>query len=80
MTGDAERERKFASLDRFRASLPEYDEDEVLADATEAFEAVRRAKDAEGTTTPPAGEASPPDEEMGGEAPCQLHRFWDVDE
>ena len=20
------------------------------------------------------------DEEMGGEAPCQLHRFWDVDE
>jgi hypothetical protein len=20
------------------------------------------------------------EEEMGGEAPCQLHRFWDVDE
>jgi hypothetical protein len=21
-----------------------------------------------------------PEEEMGGEAPCQLHRFWDVEE
>lgn len=25
---------------------------------------------------PPAGE----DVEMGGEAPCQLHRFWDPEE
>lgn len=23
--------------------------------------------------------ATPCDEEMGGEAPCQLHRFWDVE-
>ena len=49
------------------------------ADAAEAVKAVRRAKSAEGTTPPPA-EASPPDDEMGGEAPCQLHRFWDVEE
>jgi len=37
--------------------------------------------------TEPAMEKQPPpppraeaDEEMGGEAPCQLHRFWDVEE
>ena len=40
---------------------------------------------------PPDGDAAPPpvrlptpagedEEEMGGEAPCQLHRFWDVPE
>jgi len=23
---------------------------------------------------------TPEDEEMGGEQPCQLHRFWDVPE
>jgi prevent-host-death family protein len=40
----AEREARFAALDRFRSSLPEYDEDEVLADATEAVEAVRRER------------------------------------
>ena len=28
----------------------------------------------------PKPDASPPAEEMGGEAPCQLHRFWDVEE
>jgi hypothetical protein len=80
MTDDAERERRFAALDRFRASLPEYDEDAVLADATEAVEAVRRARDAEGTTTPPAGEASPPEEEMGGEATRQFPRFRNVEQ
>lgn len=45
-------------------------------------------------TTAPADESGPPQgqsarpagaepataEEMGGEAPCQLHNFWDVDE
>ena len=40
----AEREARFAALDRFRESLPEYDEDEVLADAMEAIEAVRRER------------------------------------
>jgi hypothetical protein len=40
----AEREARFAALDRFRASLPDYNEDEVLADATEAVEAVRRER------------------------------------
>ncbi|HKP77043.1 MAG TPA: type II toxin-antitoxin system Phd/YefM family antitoxin [Longimicrobiaceae bacterium] len=40
----AEREARFAALDRFRASLPDYDEDEVLADATEAVAAVRRGR------------------------------------
>jgi hypothetical protein len=29
---------------------------------------------------PPADVRSLASEEMGGEAPCQLHRFWDVDE
>jgi len=38
----AEREARFAALERFRDSLPEYDEAAVLADATEAVEAVRR--------------------------------------
>ena len=35
------------------------------------------------TPTPaPIRVENPPidEEEMGGEAPCQLHRFWDVDE
>ena len=40
----AEREARFAALDRFRGSLPDYDEYEVLADATEAVEAVRRER------------------------------------
>jgi len=52
----AEREARFAVLERFRDSLPEYDEDKVLADATEAVKAVRRerADDRSRTcTTPP---------------------------
>jgi len=56
MTGDSERAQRFEALDRFRAGLPEYDEEEVLADATDAVEAVRRARKAEATATPP-GEA-----------------------
>jgi hypothetical protein len=40
----AEREARFAALERFRDSLPDYDEDEVLADATEAVKAVRRER------------------------------------
>ena len=40
----AEREARFAALDRFRATLPDYDEAEVMADATEAVEAVRRER------------------------------------
>lgn len=28
----------------------------------------------------PASPPPPPEEEMGGEAPCQLHRVWDVEE
>jgi hypothetical protein len=79
-----EREARFAALDRFRESLPEYDEAEVLADAMEAVEAVRRERAA---ADPAAAEPPPPlpppageDVEMGGEAPCQLHRFWDPEE
>jgi|tagenome__1003787_1003787.scaffolds.fasta_scaffold20985309_5 prevent-host-death family protein len=40
----AEREARFAALDRFRESLPEYDEAEVLADVMEAVAAVRRER------------------------------------
>jgi prevent-host-death family protein len=40
----AEREARFAALERFRDSLPDYNEDEVLADATAAVEAVRRER------------------------------------
>ena len=75
MKEDSERAERFEALDRFRAALPEYDEDDVLADATEAVEAVRRARREE--TQPPSSEAPSPPEEMGGEAPCQLPRFWD---
>ena len=39
---DLERERLFAALDEFRASLPEYREEDVMADVTEAVDAVRR--------------------------------------
>ena len=28
----------------------------------------------------PGGHEEAEEVEMGGEAPCQLHRFWDVDE
>jgi len=40
----AEREARFAALERFREALPDYDEAEVLADATEAVEEVRRER------------------------------------
>ena len=40
----AQREARFAALERFRDSLPEYDEDEVLADTAEAVKAVRRER------------------------------------
>ena len=40
----ADREARFAVLDRFRQSLPEYGEDEVLADVEEAVRAVRRTR------------------------------------
>ena len=78
MTDDAEREARFEAIDRFRAALPPYDEEEVLADATEAVDAVRREKAADRDVSHPS--AAPPDGEMGGEAPCQLNRFWDVDD
>jgi hypothetical protein len=29
---------------------------------------------------PAPKEGKPQPEEMGGEAPCKLHEFWDVDE
>jgi len=28
----------------------------------------------------PAGKSSDDEDEMGGEAPCQLHRWWDGEE
>ncbi len=40
----AEREVRFAVLDRLREKLPDVPEDEVLADVTEAIEAVRNAR------------------------------------
>ncbi|MFL5539712.1 MAG: hypothetical protein ACJ8J0_12005 [Longimicrobiaceae bacterium] len=73
----SEREQQFDALERFRAGLPEYDEDDVLADATEAVEAVRKARSAEEATLPSSEVTI---EEMGGEAPCQLPRFWDADD
>ena len=30
--------------------------------------------------TPGGPESRDDEEEMGGEAPCQLHRFWDAEE
>ncbi|MFL5381539.1 MAG: hypothetical protein ACJ8GN_03370 [Longimicrobiaceae bacterium] len=73
----SEREKQFDALERFRAGLPEYDEDHVLADATEAVEAVRKARCAKEAASP-SSEATI--EEMGGEAPCQLPRFWDAED
>lgn len=87
MNGDAEREKRFEALDRFRASLPDYDEDEVVADVADAVEAVRRERCVERTEAAEPEQAPPPPpvqraevEEMGGEAPCQLHRVWDPEE
>lgn len=40
----AEREARFAALDRLREKLPDIPEDEVLADVAEAIEAVRNAR------------------------------------
>jgi hypothetical protein len=103
----AEREARFAAIERFRDSLPEYDPDEVLADTLEAVKAVRRERAerrehvtredatvagephpaADRAPTPASPEPAPrtprpkdEGEEMGGEAPCQLHRFWDAEE
>jgi len=73
----SEREKQFDALERFRAKLTEHDEDDVLADATEAVEAVRKARHGEEGASPPSGVTI---EEMGGEAPCQLPRFWDADD
>ncbi|HVG46278.1 MAG TPA: hypothetical protein VM890_16155 [Longimicrobium sp.] len=80
MMDDSERAQRFEALERFRAGLPAYDEEEVLADATAAVEEVRRARKAEAAASPPGEAPAPDDGEMGGEAPCQLHRFWDVEE
>jgi hypothetical protein len=59
MNNDAERRRLLEALDRFRASLPDYDEDEVMADIEEAVKAVRREWYA--AQNPP----KPADEETG---------------
>jgi prevent-host-death family protein len=40
----AERDARFAALDSFRDSLPEYDEAQVMADVQEAVRAVRRQR------------------------------------
>jgi prevent-host-death family protein len=54
----AEREARFAILDRFRNDAP--------SPANQSSDEMP---------------APPPDgDEMGGEAPCQLHRFWDAEE
>jgi hypothetical protein len=65
---DKEREKRFEVIDRIRASVPEYPEAEVEADIAEAIAHVRKIKRQESEA------------EMGGESPCQLHRFWDVEE
>lgn len=40
----AERAARFAVLDRLRAAIPQYPEDEVLADVEEAVRAARRER------------------------------------
>ena len=51
-------------------------------DAPRPTDAPREAAGSGDVPDPPPVPPDPPgdDEEMGGEAPCQLHRFWDVDE
>jgi hypothetical protein len=86
MKDDLEREQRFEALESTRAGLPEHDEAEVpsdaadAAEAVEAVEAVRRARRGETASPSRAGEGAAPEDGMGGEAPCQLHRFWDVED
>jgi len=52
-------------------------------DAPQSPETTTRAKapgSPEGQTAPLIDVQPAEAEEMGGESPCQLHRFWDVDE
>lgn len=54
---------------------------DVTADADGPVHEVRREHARRGTDHPVRVEKTPPEEEeMGGEAPCQLHRFWDAEE
>ena len=49
--------------------------------AADAPDASPSAHDEDATPKPAVRVETPPeDEEMGGEQPCQLHRFWDVPE
>ncbi|HEX6750358.1 MAG TPA: hypothetical protein VF092_23900 [Longimicrobium sp.] len=51
--------------------------------ASSPADAPDASKDERGDAAPKPAvrvETTPEDEEMGGEQPCQLHRFWDVPE
>lgn len=66
--GDKEREKRFETVDPVQASVPEHPDAEAEAADAEAIPRTRETK------------RERPEAEMGGEAPCQLHNFWDVDE
>jgi hypothetical protein len=78
-----ERDSAFEHLERFRASLPERHESEVMADIDEAVSAARQQRRSGASNgAPPPVRIDPPAEaeEMGGEQPCQAHQFWDLED
>jgi hypothetical protein len=80
MKDDPGRERRCEELERVREELRDDPEEEVAADGDEAVRAVRRERSGQSPGSPLRIEKPRIDEaEMGGEAPCQLHNFWDVD-
>jgi hypothetical protein len=76
------RDARFAVVDRLHANAIDVDEDEALAEFQEVVKEVRRERAGQQRDADLAAEQPAPAEavEMGGEAPCQLPRFWDVEE